>query len=76
MDMEVVVGDVASLDIELLQLPELSPIALKSNPHIVAELFSQWLSLPDTTRLVFFLILIICLHSLVFDSCNYAYGKD
>ncbi|KAI3889280.1 hypothetical protein MKW92_005734 [Papaver armeniacum] len=52
MDMEVVVGDVASLDIELLQLPELSPIALKSNPHIVAELFSQWLSLPDTTRLV------------------------
>ncbi|KAI3898601.1 hypothetical protein MKW98_000714 [Papaver atlanticum] len=52
MDMEVLVGDVASLDIELLQLPELSPIALKSNPHIVAELFSQWLSLPDTTRLV------------------------
>ncbi|XP_042518216.1 serine/threonine protein phosphatase 2A regulatory subunit B''beta-like isoform X2 [Macadamia integrifolia] len=51
MDMELV-GDVASLDPELLQLPEVSPLALKSNPIIAEELFSQWLSLPDTSRLV------------------------
>ncbi|KAJ4968431.1 hypothetical protein NE237_015132 [Protea cynaroides] len=51
MDMELV-GDVASLDPELLQLNEVSPLALKSNPHIAEELFSQWLSLPDTSRLV------------------------
>ena len=52
MDMEGVVGDVASMDPELLQLPELSPLALKANPCIADELFSQWLSLPDTSRLV------------------------
>ncbi|KAF5752397.1 serine/threonine protein phosphatase 2A regulatory subunit B''beta-like [Tripterygium wilfordii] len=52
MDMEGVVGDVASLDPEMLQLPELSPLALKSQPFIAEELFSQWLSLPDTARLV------------------------
>ncbi|KAJ4955477.1 hypothetical protein NE237_012260 [Protea cynaroides] len=51
MDMELV-GDVASLDLELLQLPEVSPLALKSNPHIAEELFSQWISLPETCRLV------------------------
>ncbi|XP_043720561.1 serine/threonine protein phosphatase 2A regulatory subunit B''beta-like isoform X2 [Telopea speciosissima] len=51
MDMELA-GDVASLDPELLQLPEVSPLALKSNPHIAEELFTQWLSLPDTSRLV------------------------
>ncbi|KAF8392173.1 hypothetical protein HHK36_022515 [Tetracentron sinense] len=39
------------LDPELLQLPEVSPLALKSNPHIADELFAQWLSLPDTSRL-------------------------
>lgn len=47
-----VVGDVASLDPELLQLPDVSPLALKSNPSLVDELFSQWLSLPDSGRLV------------------------
>ncbi|XP_058094615.1 serine/threonine protein phosphatase 2A regulatory subunit B''beta-like isoform X1 [Magnolia sinica] len=51
MDMELV-GDVASLDPELLQLAEVSPFALKSNPNIADGLFSQWLSLPDTSRLV------------------------
>eukprot|EP00268_Persea_americana_P021292 TRINITY_DN2124_c0_g1_i7.p1 TRINITY_DN2124_c0_g1~~TRINITY_DN2124_c0_g1_i7.p1 ORF type:complete len:541 (+),score=106.02 TRINITY_DN2124_c0_g1_i7:755-2377(+) len=51
MDMEIV-GDVASLDPELLQLPEVPPFVLKSNPHIADELFSQWLSLPETARLV------------------------
>ncbi|KAK9083295.1 hypothetical protein Scep_029766 [Stephania cephalantha] len=51
MDMEIV-GDVASLDPELLQLPEVSPLALKANPHIAEDLFSQWLSLKDTGRLV------------------------
>ncbi|CAN6462096.1 unnamed protein product [Victoria cruziana] len=45
-------GDVASLDPELLQLPELSPIALKSNLYLVDELFSQFLSIPETGRLV------------------------
>eukprot|EP00262_Sarcandra_glabra_P007190 TRINITY_DN19834_c0_g1_i1.p1 TRINITY_DN19834_c0_g1~~TRINITY_DN19834_c0_g1_i1.p1 ORF type:complete len:541 (+),score=103.60 TRINITY_DN19834_c0_g1_i1:270-1892(+) len=51
MDMEVS-GDMASLDPELLQIPEVSPFALKSNPYFADELFSQWLSLPDTSRLV------------------------
>uniref|UniRef100_A0A1D1YPP3 Serine/threonine-protein phosphatase 2A regulatory subunit B'' subunit beta n=1 Tax=Anthurium amnicola TaxID=1678845 RepID=A0A1D1YPP3_9ARAE len=44
--------DIASLDPELLQLPEVSPLALKESPHIAEELYSQWLSLPDTVRLV------------------------
>ncbi|PPS16319.1 hypothetical protein GOBAR_AA04260 [Gossypium barbadense] len=51
MEMEIV-GDVASLDPDLLQLPELSPLALKSNPFLAEQLFSLWLSLPDTGRLV------------------------
>ncbi|XP_031271147.1 probable serine/threonine protein phosphatase 2A regulatory subunit B''delta isoform X1 [Pistacia vera] len=52
MDVEVVGGDVASMDPDLLQLPELSPSALKSNPYLAEELFSIWLSLPDTNKLV------------------------
>uniref|UniRef100_A0A5B7CDE9 EF-hand domain-containing protein n=1 Tax=Davidia involucrata TaxID=16924 RepID=A0A5B7CDE9_DAVIN len=51
MDIEVA-GDVTSLDPELLQLPEVSPFSLKTTPQIAEELFSQWLSLPDTGRLV------------------------
>lgn len=52
MEMEFV-GDVATVDPELLQLPDVSSFALKSNPYIADELFGQWLSLPDTGRLVF-----------------------
>ncbi|XP_075648951.1 serine/threonine protein phosphatase 2A regulatory subunit B''alpha-like [Castanea sativa] len=51
MDIDVVVDDV-TLDPELLQLPEVSPTALKLSPLIAEELFSQWLSLPETGRLV------------------------
>lgn len=45
-------GDAASFDAELLQLNEVSPLALKSNPIFVETLFDYWLSLPDTNRLV------------------------
>ena len=34
-----IVGDVVSLDAELLQLPKMSPFALKSNPRFSEELF-------------------------------------
>lgn len=44
--------DGASLDPDLLQLPEVSPLALKENPHVAEQLYSQWLSLPETVRLV------------------------
>ncbi|XP_019151127.1 PREDICTED: serine/threonine protein phosphatase 2A regulatory subunit B''beta-like isoform X2 [Ipomoea nil] len=44
-------GDVANLDAELLQLPEVSPLAIKANPYIAEKLFDQWLSLPDTVSL-------------------------
>ncbi|RAL37024.1 unnamed protein product [Cuscuta campestris] len=45
-------GDVARLDTELLQLPELSPSAVKTNSYVVEMLFDRWLSLPDTAALV------------------------
>lgn len=45
-------GDAPYLDPELLQLPEVSPFVLKASPQLAEELFSQWLSLPDTIRLV------------------------
>ncbi|CAN1279303.1 Probable serine/threonine protein phosphatase 2A regulatory subunit B''gamma [Linum perenne] len=53
MDMEGVVSmsDMAAFDPDILQLPELSPLALKSNPFLAERLFSQWLSLPHTSRL-------------------------
>ncbi|KAL2325154.1 hypothetical protein Fmac_024212 [Flemingia macrophylla] len=44
--------DLMSLDTDLLQLQEVSPYALKSSRYVVDELYSQWLSLPDTCRLV------------------------
>ncbi|XP_012483661.1 serine/threonine protein phosphatase 2A regulatory subunit B''alpha [Gossypium raimondii] len=46
------VEDVTCLDPELLQLPDVSPFALKASPQLVEDLFSQWLSLPGTGHLV------------------------
>ena len=56
MNMEVVT-DAASLDVELLQLPDLSALSLKSNDNFnfIEKLFEQWLSLPESNRLVRFL---------------------
>ncbi|KAJ9696971.1 hypothetical protein PVL29_008951 [Vitis rotundifolia] len=44
--------DAATLDPELLQLQEVSSFAMKASPQLADELFAQWLSLPDTGRLV------------------------
>ncbi|XP_042395201.1 serine/threonine protein phosphatase 2A regulatory subunit B''beta-like [Zingiber officinale] len=51
MDIDIV-RDMASLDPELLQLPEVSQVVLKEKPRIAEELFSQWLSLHETGKLV------------------------
>lgn len=48
-------GDGTCLDPELLHLSELSPFALKTSPQLAENLFSQWLSLPETGRLVKFI---------------------
>ncbi|KAL3750421.1 hypothetical protein ACJRO7_011426 [Eucalyptus globulus] len=56
MSMEIAVGEVASLETDLLQLNEVSPLALKSNSDFVEKIFHQWLSLPDSNRLVTSLI--------------------
>ncbi|KAG5532954.1 hypothetical protein RHGRI_027265 [Rhododendron griersonianum] len=45
-------GDVACFEAELLQIPEVSPSALKSNPDVARKMFDQWLSLPETASVV------------------------
>ena len=62
------VGDGTFLDPELLHLPELSPLALKTNPQIAEDLFDQWLSLPETGRLV------ICLYPHIFVAQLFLYS--
>lgn len=54
MDVDVA-RDVSSFDPELLQLQEISSIALKDNPQIADQLYMQWLTLPETARLVIYL---------------------
>jgi hypothetical protein len=54
--------DMASLDLDLLQLPELSPFALRDKPTLADTLFRQWLSLPETSKSVR-----AFLHSLLFS---------
>ena len=56
MNMEVA-SDVGSLDVESLQLQEVSGLALKSNLNFVEKLFEQWLSLPESNRVVSFILL-------------------
>lgn len=49
-------GDVCLLQPELLQLNEVSSLAIKSNSFVADNLFQQWLSLPDSTALVILII--------------------
>ncbi|KAI5566774.1 hypothetical protein BDE02_13G043400 [Populus trichocarpa] len=50
--METTTSDVAMLDAELLQLPEVAALDFKSYPDFAQKLFDQWLSLPDANKLV------------------------
>lgn len=47
-----IASDLSLLDADLLQLQELSPLAIKSNSEFAQKLFELWLSLPDANRLV------------------------
>lgn len=58
-------GDVACFEAELLQIPEVSPSALKSNPDVARKMFDQWLSLPETASVV------ISFSSNEFEQFNY-----
>ncbi|GJM84803.1 hypothetical protein PR202_ga00509 [Eleusine coracana subsp. coracana] len=51
MEVETARRDAAALDPELLQLPELAPGALRENSGIAEALYSQWLTLPETSKL-------------------------
>nr|GEY27246.1 hypothetical protein [Tanacetum cinerariifolium] len=51
MDMDCI-GDLGFLDPKLLQLNEVSLLAIKSNHYVVEKLFAQWFSIPETTLLV------------------------
>ncbi|GJT67323.1 serine/threonine protein phosphatase 2A regulatory subunit B''beta-like protein [Tanacetum coccineum] len=46
------IGETGLFDPELLQLNEVSCLAIKSNSYVVEKMFDQWLSLPETTVLV------------------------
>ena len=52
MEVEAARRDASALDPELLQLPELAPGALRENSIIVEALYSQWLVLPESSKLV------------------------
>ena len=52
MEVEPARRDAAALDPELLQLAELAPGSLRENSIIADALYSQWLVLPETTKLV------------------------
>lgn len=55
MSMDGVVDDVARLEVESLQLQDVSALALNSNPSFIQKHFDLWLSLPQTNRLVRFI---------------------
>ncbi|KAI5382660.1 hypothetical protein KIW84_070186 [Lathyrus oleraceus] len=76
-----IVSDVASLDFELLHLPEVSTMGLKSNFTFVQTLYNHWLSLPETNRLATSLLndvkseLCLCFLSIL-DNYNFLINSD